>query len=99
MQQGIRSAQELMTLIEHEQRIIVNRLHSDQIEGIHEFIMEHALKSRKYYMELIVLMGREDATHKWNTILHNVYGLDDEATKSLTLMGPSTGLGSNLQPT
>lgn len=74
MQQDIRSAHELMTLIEHEQSLIVSRLRSDDIEGIHEFVMEHALKSRKYYMELIVLMGKEQARHLIQDILHSVYG-------------------------
>ncbi|MGI9058777.1 MAG: hypothetical protein ACR2H5_09385 [Ktedonobacteraceae bacterium] len=93
-QPSIRSAHELMTLITHEQSLIVNRLHSGDMEGIHEFIMEHALASRKYLMELVVLMGREQANNTWNRILHYVYDLNDSED---FLMSWSTE--SNLRPT
>src|SRR5260370_28648646 len=78
MEQDIRSGQELMTLITFEQNLIVNRLHSSDMEGIHEFIMEHATKARKYLMELVVLMGRNQANDVWERILHHVYGLKED---------------------
>lgn len=66
-------AEELMAYIEQEHRLVVNRLNSSKVEGIHEFIMEHSGKAKGYYAELIELLGKEVAGKYWNEILHKVF--------------------------
>lgn len=65
--------EELLRTIMEEHRLIENRLATRDVEGIHEFIMEHARAARSAYMELIALQGVEQATRQWNRMLEIVY--------------------------
>lgn len=66
-------AEELMERIKQEHQLVVKRLHSGKVEGIHEFIMEHSGKAKGYYAELIEVLGKEVAGKYWNEILHEVF--------------------------
>jgi hypothetical protein len=65
--------QELLSIITEEHRLIEHRLATRDVEGIHEFIMEHVRAARSAYMELISLQGVEQASRQWNRMLAIVY--------------------------
>jgi hypothetical protein len=65
--------QELLSIIMEEHRLIEHRLATRDVEGIHEFIMEHARAARSAYVELISLQGIEQASQQWNRMLAIVY--------------------------
>lgn len=65
--------QELLRTTMEEDRLIENRLATRNVEGVHEFVMEHARAARDAYMELIALQGVEQANKQWNRMLEIVY--------------------------